>query len=168
MSLALARIRLHRSHGVLIFLALIAGQIFCMAHAKGASSNAFNGYWTYNNDCHFGHYAEMKLTQKGADVTGDWSDGTRLSGSDGSLKGRIRGDKLFVRYCGGDEHSGYTVCPKYETEESNYLIRQGSDLVWYKGSGQGTARTFEKYIALHPSVEGTRGSSDTDCPNDDN
>ncbi|HWX67422.1 MAG TPA: hypothetical protein VNZ27_13450 [Rhodanobacter sp.] len=163
-----ARIRLRQSCGALLLGALVVGQLLCTAHAKDTASNAFDGYWTYNNDCHYGHYAEIRLTQKGADVTGDWSDGTRLSGSDGSLKGHIRGDKLFVRYCGGDEHAGYAVCPKYEAEESDYLVRQGSDLVWYRGSGQGSARTFEKYVALHPSVKGKRESLDNDCPSDDN
>ena len=163
-----ARVRLRQPFGVLLFGTLVVGQLLCSAYAEDTASNAFDGYWTYNNNCHFGHYAEIKLTQKNTDVTGDWSNGTRLSGSDGSLKGRIRGNKLFVRYCGGDEHSGYAVCPKYETEESDYLVRQGSDLAWYRGSGKGTTRTFEKYVVLHPSVEEKRRSFDNDCANDDN
>jgi hypothetical protein len=163
-----ARIRLRQTFRALPLGALVIGQLLCSAYAKDTVSKAFDGYWTYNNNCHSGHYAEIKLTQKGGAVTGDWSDGTRLSGSDGSLKGRIRDDKLFVRYCGGDEHSKYAVCPKYETEESDYLVRQGSDLVWYRGSGQGTARTFEKYVVLHPTVEGKHGSFDNNCPSDDN
>lgn len=162
------RIRLRQTFGALLLGTLVAGQFLCLAYAKDTASNAFDGYWTYNNNCHFGHYAEIKLTQKGDTVTGDWSDGTRLSGSDGSLKGHIRGDKLFVRYCGGDEHSGYAVCPKYGAEESDYFVREGNDLVWYQGSGQGTARTFEKYVVLHPTVEGKHGSFDNNCPSNDN
>lgn len=163
-----ARVRLHQLLDVLLFGTLVVGQLLCSAYAEDTASNAFDGYWTYNNNCHSGHYAEIKLMQKGDTVTGDWSDGTRLSGSDGSLKGSIRGDKLFVRYCGGDEHSGYAVCPKYETEESDYFVRKGSDLIWYRGSSQGTTRSFEKYVALHPAVEGKRGSFDNDCPNGGN
>ncbi len=168
MPLIPVRIWLRQTLGTLVLGTLLAGQPLTSAHAKDTSSKAFDGYWTYNNDCHFGHYAEIELAQKGAEVTGDWSDGTRLSGSDGSLQGRIRDNKLFVRYCGSDEHSGYAVCPRYEAKESDYLVRQGSDLVWYRGSGQATARTFEKYVVLHPSAKGKRGSFDTECPNDEN
>ena len=87
-------------------------------HAKDAAAKAFDGYWTYNNDCHFGHYAEIKLAQKGADVAGDWSDGTRVEGWDGLLKGSVRDGKLHAKYCSSEANSDHTVRPSYDASES--------------------------------------------------
>jgi hypothetical protein len=164
-----ARIRSHQSRNVLLLVALIVGQILCTTYATGApKTNTFAGDWKYKQICGYQHSATVTLTQTGEDVTGEWTDGTRLNGSDGSLKGRIRDGKLYVRYCGGDEHAGYPVCPSYETEESGYLSRLGSDLVWYRRVGKKEGNTFEKYVVLHPVIKGKRLPVDDHCTDDEN
>lgn len=160
-----ARIHLRRSRSVLLGT-LVIGQLFCVAHAKDAASKAFDGYWTYNNDCHFGHYAEIKLTQKGADVAGIWSDGTRVEGWDGQLKGNVRDGKLRAKYCSTETNGGHAVCPSYDVSESDYFVRQGPDLIWYRSAGQGAGKTFDRYVVLHPSIKGKPGPVDADCPDD--
>lgn len=163
------RIRSRYSRGVLLLGALVFGQILCAACAadtpKGA---AFAGNWEYKQTCGYEHSATVTLAQNGKDVSGDWTDGTRLNGSDGSLDGRIRDGKLYVRYCGGDEHAGYAICPSYEAEESAYFTRQGNDLVWYRRVGKREENTFEKYVVLHPVLKGKRLPVDDHCTDDQN
>lgn len=164
-----ARNSLRRFRRVLLLGALVVGQILCTAYAAGASkTNTFAGDWKYKQTCGYQHSATVTLTQTGEDVTGDWTDGTRLNGSDGSLKGQIRGDKLYVRYCGGDEHAGYAICPSYETEESGYFTRKGNDLVWYRRIGKKEDNTFEKYVVLHPVIKGKHLPVDDHCTDDQN
>lgn len=109
----------------------------------------FQGDWAYKQTCGTHHSAELKLVQAGHDVIGQWADGDRSSGSDGLLKGRVREGKLFMRYCGNDEQAGYTICPDYEADEADYLVRQGDNLVWYRMAGSKGAGAFEKYVVLH-------------------
>lgn len=164
-----ARMRLRWSRSVLLLGALVVGQIFCTAYATGTpKAKVFAGDWKYKQTCGYQHSATLTLTQTGEDVTGDWTDGTRLNGSDGSLKGRIRDGKLYVRYCGGDEHAGYAICPSYETEESGYFTRQGTDLVWYRRVGKKEESIFEKYVVLHPVIKGKRLPVDDHCTADQN
>lgn len=163
-----ARTPLRQSPRVLLLGALLVGQVFCAAHAKESVSRAFDGYWTYSNDCRFGHYAEVKLAQRDSDVTGDWSDGTRVEGWDGSLKGSVRDGKLYAKYCSTEANGGHAICPSYDASESDYFVRQGHDLVWYRSTGHGATRTFEKYLVLHPSIKGKPAPADVDCPDDDN
>jgi hypothetical protein len=158
-------IRSRQSRGAFLLGALVVGQILCAAYATGtAKAKTFAGDWKYKQSCGYQHSATVTLTQTGEDVAGDWTDGTRLNGSDGSLKGRIRDDKLYVRYCGGDEHAGYPICPSYETEESAYFIRKGNDLAWYRRVGN----TFEKYVVLHPVIKGKHLPVDDHCTDDQN
>ncbi len=160
--------RLHRSRGALLLATLVVVQLCHAAQAKDAAPKAFDGYWTYNNDCHFGHYVEIKLAQKGTDATGDWSDGTRVEGWDGLLKGNIREGKLHAKYCSTETNGGHAVCPSYDATESDYFVRQGGDLVWYRSAGQGAEKTFKKYVVLHPSIKGKHEPVDADCPDDGN
>jgi len=167
--LPIPNLRLRRSRGALLFGALIVGQIFCATYAADTSAaKAFAGNWKYKQTCGYQHSATVTLTQTGENVTGDWTDGTRLSGSDGSLKGTIRNGRLYVRYCGGDEHAGYAVCPSYETEESDYFAREGSDLDWYRKIGKKAESTYEKYVVLHPVIKGQRLPVDGHCTDDKN
>lgn len=145
--------------GVLLGV-LLLGQGLAFAHAVGAAeAQDFVGTWKYKQSCGYQHSVTLDLSRAGNAVTGDWTDGTRLDGSDGSLKGRFRDGKLYVRYCGGDEHAGYPVCPAYEAEESGYLVRRGNDLVWYRKSGG----NFEQYVVLHRDMKGKQLQLDTDC-----
>lgn len=156
-------IRLRRMRCAMLFGALIVGQIYGATRAADASAKAFFGNWKYKQTCGYQHSATLSLTQAGEDVTGDWTDGTRLNGSDGSLKGSIRNGRLYVHYCGGDVHAGYAVCPTYETEESDYFTREGHDLAWYRKSGQQPHVTYEKYVVLHPVIKGQQLPVDNDC-----
>ncbi|MHB1056291.1 MAG: hypothetical protein ACYC0F_00230 [Rhodanobacter sp.] len=164
-----ACIRSRPPRGTLLLGALIVGQILCTASAADTSkAKAFAGDWKYKQTCGYQHSTTVTLTQTGEDVTGDWADGTRLNGSDGSLEGHIRDDKLFVRYCGGDEHAGYPICPSYETEESGYFTRKGNDLVWYRRIGKKEENNFEKYVVLHPVIRGKHLPVDDHCTDDNN
>ncbi len=166
--------KLHRNRlGLLknmLFLGAVAVALsVSVTRASDATtSKAFSGHWKYQQTCGPQHSATLTLRAVGDDVTGDWTDGTRVSGSDGSLKGRIRDGKLFVRYCGGDEHAGYAVCPVYETGESDYFIRKGKDLVWYRMVGKKGANTFDKYVVLHPVVKGKPLPVDSHCTDNEN
>jgi hypothetical protein len=164
-----SRLRLHRAGAAFYVATLLLGQASGAAHAAdGSNVSAFAGDWKYKQTCGYAHSAELNLTQTGTSVSGDWSDGTRLSGSDGSLKGTVRDGKLFVRYCGGDEHAGYAVCPSYDTRESDYFVRTGNDLAWYRESGEGKSRTFEKYVVLHAVSKGKRVVTDDHCTGQEN
>lgn len=96
-------------------------------------------------------------------MTGDWSDGDQSFGSDGKLKGHLRDGKLFVRYCGNDAQAGYAVCPAYESNETDYFVRQGDDLVWFQMTGKKGEGTFQKYVVLHPVVAGKPVATDDKC-----
>ncbi|TCV97211.1 hypothetical protein EC912_101206 [Luteibacter rhizovicinus] len=164
-----SRTRLRLPRGVFVLGVLATAQVFCIASATDAgATKPFGGNWGYKQTCGQGHSATVTLTQTGNDVAGDWTDGTRVSGTDGSLKGSIRDGKLFVRYCGGDEQAGYAVCPKYEANESDYFVRQGSDLVWYQMIGKKGENAFRKYVVMHPVVKGKPLPVDTHCAADAN
>jgi hypothetical protein len=145
---------------VLAMAALALAQGFCLAQAN---DNSFQGSWAYKQTCGQHHAAQIKLIQTGTDITGEWSDGTQASGSDGKLKGSIHDGKLFVRYCGTDEQAGYAVCPDYEASETDYFVRQGADLVWYQMTGKKGDNTFRKYVVLHASVNGKPVPGDSKC-----
>ena len=163
-----ARICSRRHRSAFVLGALIVAQIFCATHAADFSTTSFAGDWKYKQTCGYQHSATLTLTESGEGVTGDWTDGTRLSGSDGSLKGSIRNGKMYVRYCGGDEHAGYAVCPSYEKEESDYFTREGNDLAWYRKAGKKSAATYEKYVVLHPVIKGQKLPLDNHCTDDKN
>jgi hypothetical protein len=127
-----------------------------------AASDAYSGHWMYQQTCGWEHVATLDLEQIGNTVTGKWSDGTRVHGSEGSLKGELRDGTLYARFCGVDESSGYSVCPKFDSEVSDHLVRRGSTLVWYQGSG----KQFDEYLVLHPAVHGNASVKDNNCSND--
>lgn len=127
-----------------------------------AASDTYSGHWMYLQTCGWEHVATLNLEQTGNTVTGKWSDGTRVRGSEGSLKGELRDGTLYVRFCGVDESSGYSVCPKFDSEITDHLIRRGSALVWYQGSG----KQFDEYLVLHPAVHGKATVKDSNCSND--
>lgn len=160
----LGRILLRLPKSVLSLCALCV----CVADASDVGSKAFDGHWAFANDCNFGHYAELKLVQRGDSVTGDWSDGSRAEGWDGALKGRIRDGKLFAKYCSSGPNGGHAVCPSYDVSESDYFTRKGRDLVWYRAVGQGATRSFNRYVVLHPSIKGKQNPVDGNCPSNEN
>ncbi len=116
-----------------------------------AANDPFDGNWIYEQSDGSRHVASVRLNHQGGEVDGDWSDGSaRGSGVFGHLKGEVKGDKLFVRYCGGDDNSDYPVCPDYQKQESDYFVRQGKALVWYRKDGA----KYKRYVALHPQANG--------------
>jgi len=119
-----------------------------------STSEAFSGHWLYKQTCGYEHSVDLVFEQKGDDVTGQWSEGTRMNGSFGSLKGRTQDGRLYMRYCEGDERTGYTKCPEYDSESTDYFVRKGNDLVRYKSAGAGVARIFEQDLVLHQAIQG--------------
>jgi hypothetical protein len=141
---------------------LLAG-VGCLSPVL-AADDSFNGSWGYEQTCGMQHVADVRLSQKGDAVTGDWSDGSaRGSGTYGKLLGTVKEGKLFVRYCGGDDNSAYDICPSYQAEASDYFVRQGKDLVWYKMDGTPSESKFIKYLVLHQEVKGKPVILDTRC-----
>lgn len=120
-----------------------------LASNKQDANQLFIGEWTYARKCDFGHFVNIMLKQAANDVSGEWSEGTNLRGSNGLLKGTIRDGKLFARYCSQDGEKGYTACPEYG-DETNYFIREGDGLIRYQKFGN----EYKKEIALYRDVAG--------------
>lgn len=127
-----------------------------------AKPNDYSGHWMYKQTCGWQHVATLDLEQSGSTVTGKWSDGTHVRGSEGSLKGQLVDGTLYVRFCGIDESSGYAVCPKFDSDVTDHLVRRGKVLTWYQGSGS----QFDKYLELHAAVGGRASVTDSDCSSD--
>lgn len=141
----------------------VAAMVMGALTACAAKPQDFQGKWVYKQACGQYHVAEVKLTQSGNDVSGEWSDGNQHAGADGKLEGHVRGEKLFVRYCGNDEQAGYAVCPKYESDETDYFVRQGKELIWYQMIGKKSDNTFRKYVILHPVSGNESTAMDAKC-----
>lgn len=116
----------------------------CSRDVESPDSGSFTGTWEYGKKCGFGHFVTISLKQSGDSASGTWSEGTMVKGSDGQLTGKLRGNRLYVRYCGRDEASGYTVCPEFDAE-SDYLIRVGDSLIRFRMFGT----AYRKDISLH-------------------
>jgi hypothetical protein len=145
---------------LLTFFTLLT--FFSMSHAW--ANDLFNGKWIYEQTCGPQQVASVRLSQKGSDVTGEWSDGsTRGSGVYGQLKGKLKNNRLFVRYCGGDESAGYGICPKYAAEVSDYFVRQGKDLVWYKKTNKKLGLEYERYLVLYSTINDNSTIVDSHC-----
>ncbi|OWT68946.1 MULTISPECIES: hypothetical protein [unclassified Achromobacter] len=148
-------------------LILAAASLSPALAAEPAGTASFDGKWSYASECNFGHFASLAVTQgKDGAATGQWSDGTRVRGSAGDLRGHLEGKKLFVRFCTDDAENGSTQCPAYEKEDSAYLVREGKKLAWYRKVGAGSNSQFEKYLELQ---HGDRKSISKDkaCPKDE-
>jgi len=100
--------------------------------SSAASAAVFEGDWSFASDCDFGHYVTLTLKQSGGSVTGDWSDGTRVRGSQGLIRGDIRNDQLIAKRCGdGSNVSGLPNCPAFEASHDTF-VREGNALIWYQ------------------------------------
>lgn len=110
-------------------------------------SRPFHGAWSYATHCGFGHYVALDLVENEGRVTGSWSDGTNVRGSQGELKGDVRDGRLHVEWCGeGEEAGGHPQCPQYG-DDSDFFERRGDSLVWFRSSG--TEAT--EYVVLQPA-----------------
>lgn len=108
---------------------------------------AFEGDWYYGSDCNFGHYVTLAIKRTKAGFLGDWSDGTRVHGSDGLLRGVLKDGQVRLDMCGQSEHSGLPTCPHYE-KLPDVLERRGEMLVWWRGGGA----YAHEYVVMHRQV----------------
>ena len=156
--------KIHRDKIMKFFTYLLAVISIGFFIQASANNNKFNGKWVYEQTCGPQQVASIELTQKENQVDGKWSDGsTRGSGTSGKLKGSIKNGKLFVHYCGDDENSDHPICPEYESESSDYFVRQGRDLIWYKLTLGKNGNEFEKHLLLHPTINGNVLIKDSKC-----
>lgn len=94
----------------------------------------FAGDWSFSTDCNFGHYVTLSLEENAGVVTGEWTDGTNVRGSQGKLKGVVGAGRLDLQWCSeAEESGGYPLCPQYSKPEG-YLVRRDQALVWMKGA----------------------------------
>lgn len=120
----------------------------------------FEGSWTYVQSCGWQHAATLELKQTGRQVTGSWSDGHRVSGDDGLLRGDVRENRLWVQFCSeGAQADAASRCPNFGSEFA-YLVRSGAALEWYRKFGS----EYKKYLVLHRVIEGEDVPVDDDCP----
>ncbi|MFC5571372.1 hypothetical protein ACFPN1_15010 [Lysobacter yangpyeongensis] len=97
-----------------------------------ASLADFEGDWSYANDCEFGHYANLSLKRSGNAVLGDWSDGTRVRGTDGLLRGALKDNRLMLELCtNGNERGAEPYCPAFAGSH-DFVERRGDALIWYR------------------------------------
>lgn len=126
---------------------------------------AIKGQWAYASDCQFGHYAELAAEQGGQDITGTWSDGTRVEGWDGQFRGHIADGRLYLRLCYSEGEKGGEQCPSYPDVDDGYLQLQSGKLVWLKRFGSGDSSTFERYVTLQRVAKGKKAPKDNAaCP----
>lgn len=134
----------------------------------GTSYQSFEGQWSYATKCDSGHYVGITLNHAdNGSVIGDWDDGSNVRGWSGKLKGTVRGDRLYVRYCSlSAEDNYYKVCPDYE-EESDYFTRHGNQLIWNQKSGnKSSGYSFSKYVVLSRNRYGAQPQYDNYCSKD--
>ncbi|ALM84054.1 hypothetical protein [Bordetella sp. N] len=137
-------------HALALFLATASLAPAYAATAAPAGMAPFEGKWSYADQKKFGHFADIAVEAgAGAEAAGHWSDGTRVAGSSGDLRGRLDGKKLYVRFCTDEAERGSTQCPAFDPDESAYLVRAGDKLVWYRKFGEGKTSEYKKYLELH-------------------
>lgn len=128
---------------------LLATSCSTAVSAQRSAPGMFAGKWSYAKTCDSGHYVNLILNQRGGHVCGEWSAGTDIRGGDGRLDGKVRGGRLYVRYCSTDGEEGYEVCPRLGSEEDYFELKDGV-LQRFVKSGS----TYRHDISLHPEVPG--------------
>ncbi|HZF98077.1 MAG TPA: hypothetical protein VEY92_07510 [Pseudoxanthomonas sp.] len=105
------------------------------AAAPTSRTQGFEGQWSYRDECDRGHFVTLDIQNENGAVTGSWSDGTLVRGSQGRLRGRIENDRLVLERCDDSgEAGGLASCPDYGKSQE-YLVAKGDALVWYQGYG---------------------------------
>ena len=95
----------------------------------------FEGQWSYRNECDQGHFVTLDIRNKNGVLTGSWSDGTLVQGSQGQLRGRIENGRLVLERCDDSgKAGGLASCPSYG-KSREYLVAKGEALVWYQAYG---------------------------------
>lgn len=97
--------------------------------AKPAAGSAFDGDWIFRG-CEAGHVVTVELNTQAQAVTGAWSAGTLVRGTQGQLKGAVVNGALEAALCDeGGEVGGYPACPQF-SESNDRFERRGDTLVW--------------------------------------
>jgi hypothetical protein len=131
------------------------------ATVDAPAAGLYVGEWAYGQSCGWQHSAHLRLRiADDGGIVGDWSDGTRVRGEHGELRGELRGDRLFMRFC--REAVGEYACPRFGPVDS-YLQRRGETVVWYRAYGT----THREYLTLHASIPGRPVPQDNRCPEED-
>lgn len=125
--------------------------------APPVNGQQFTGNWSYGKACDSGHYVNLILNQTDGHVSGQWSAGTNIRGSDGQLNGVVRDDRLYVLYCSDDGEIGYEACPRFGGEEDYFVLRHGMLVRFMKYGAD-----YRQDISLHPDVPGKEVPLDSD------
>jgi hypothetical protein len=121
------------------------------------------GRWAYAQSCGWQHSAQLEVTAESDGIRGTWSDGTRVRGDSGELRGTLRDGKWFLRFCRDAGSEDAEACPHFG-EEQSYVVSKAGRLLWYRKYG---ADGYREYLSLH-RVDGDRAPPlDDDCPEQD-
>lgn len=138
----------------------VAGRV---NHTTDQGAASIGGEWGYRSDCNLGHTAELGMSVHGSSAEGTWSDGTRVSGSQGRFKGDWRDGKLYLRFCEEDaSQGGYPACPAYSDVQA-YVVSEGPRLAWYRADGPSGEGRFSKYVTLDRVPKGGKPPLDAQC-----
>ncbi len=162
--------RLHRRMlGVVVIAMIMLLSVACVSQARSPVSanqklgQSLSGSWAYAQSCGWQHSASLEL-QPAPDggMRGQWSDGTRVTGESGELKGDIRNGKLLLRFCRSDVEKNHPgACPIFGAQTA-YVVRSGDKLLWYRQS----AKNSRRYLTLHRVIEGKEIPKDDRCPDE--
>jgi hypothetical protein len=129
--------------------------------ADARAAGPFVGDWAYRQSCGWQHSAQLSLrVADDGRIAGTWSDGTRVRGEHGEVRGEVRGDRLQLRFC--REGEGENACPRFATP-ADYAQRRGETLVWYRAFGT----SHREYLSLHAVIPGRSIPEDSRCPEED-
>lgn len=128
-----------------------------------ATADAFEGDWYYGSDCDFGHYVVLGLKRSGDGYEGQWSDGTRVRGSQGNLKASLRNGELIMQRCDdGTDIGGAPDCPAFGAPH-DVFVRSGESLMWLHAYGGDRQR----YVTLHRADQKTEPTAGCRDPDDE-
>lgn len=135
------------------------------AHSAGTASasdaQAFAGRWAYAQSCGWQHSAELDIRATPNGMRGTWSDGTRVRGDSGELRGELRQGRLYLSFCTDSASpSAADDCPAFGAQ-SAYLVHKDGMLAWYRGNAEAP------YLNLHRVSPGATPPTDDQCPDDD-
>jgi hypothetical protein len=109
------------------------------------------GRWAYAQSCGWEHSAQLEVSAVSDGIRGIWSDGTRVRGDSGELRGTLRDGKWFLRFCSDADTEGQQTCPDFGAE-SSYVVPKDGRLKWYRKHG---TDGYREYLSLH-RVDGDR------------
>lgn len=121
-----------RLQSVLLLMLVAVLQSACAQPPRNnspAAGSPFDGDWFFEG-CEAGYVVIVELQAQAQAVTGTWSEGTLLRGTQGQLKGAVVNGAVQAGLCDeGGETGGYPACPQF-SERSDRFERRGDTLVW--------------------------------------